>query len=108
MTDISPFRVHVPDALLEETKIKLKYARLDDGMADVDWNDLEVGHTTFKQIIEHWRDRYDWRAYEAHLNTFRHFKTPIQVSGFESLDIHFLHHRSSRPDAVPLLFVHGW
>ncbi|KAF7553412.1 hypothetical protein G7Z17_g3641 [Cylindrodendrum hubeiense] len=108
MTDIIPFQVHVPDSLLEETKVKLKYARLDHGMADVEWNDLEIGHIAFKELVKFWRDEYDWRKFEVHLNTFHHFKTPIQVTGFEALDIHFLHHRSSRPDAIPLLFVHGW
>ncbi|KAF4473206.1 epoxide hydrolase [Fusarium agapanthi] len=108
MAGISPFKIHVPDSLLEEVKIKLKYARLDSGMADVEWNDLEIGHSAFKEVVEFWRDEYDWRKYEAFLNTFNHFKTPIQVNGFEPLDIHFLHHRSSREDAIPLIFVHGW
>ncbi|TVY63011.1 putative epoxide hydrolase [Fusarium oxysporum f. sp. cubense] len=108
MAGIAPFKIHVPDSLLEEVKIKLKYARLDNGMADVEWNDLEIGHSAFKEIVEFWRDEYDWRKYEAFLNTFNHFKAPIQVDGFEPLDIHFLHHRSSREDAIPLVFVHGW
>ena len=95
--------------MLEEVKIKLKYARLDDQMANVEWNDLEIGHSAFKETVEFWRDNYDWRKYETFLNdNFQHFKTPIQVDGFESLDIHFLHHRSPREDAIPLLFVHGW
>ncbi|KAM0327404.1 hypothetical protein ACHAQA_005690 [Verticillium albo-atrum] len=108
MADILPFNVHVPDSLLEETKIKLRYARLDDGMGDVDWNDLEIGHASFRKVVEYWRDEYDWRKYESYINTFHHFRSPIQVPGFEPLNIHFLHHRSSRPDAIPLLFVHGW
>ncbi|WKT49336.1 Epoxide hydrolase-like [Fusarium oxysporum f. sp. vasinfectum] len=108
MAGIAPFKIHVPDSLLEEVKIKLKYARLDNGMADVEWNDLEIGHSAFKEVVEFWRDEYDWRKYEAFLNTFNHFKAPIQVDGFEPLDIHFLHHRSSREDAIPLIFVHGW
>jgi hypothetical protein len=77
-------------------------------MGQVGWNDLEVGHASFVKLVEYWRDEYDWRKYEAHINTFSHFKTPIQIEGFEPLDIHFLHHRSSRADAIPLLFVHGW
>lgn len=77
-------------------------------MANVEWNDLEVGHTKFKDVVEHWRDKYDWRSYETYLNTFNHFKTRISVDGFENLDIHFLHHRSTRTDAIPLIFVHGW
>lgn len=88
--------------------IKLRYCRLDNGMGDVDWNDLEVGHLEFKKVIEFWRDEYDWRKFERHLNSFNHFKTSISVTGFDAFKIHFLHHRSSRQDAIPLIFVHGW
>lgn len=78
-------------------------------MADAEWNELEIGHASFKEIVEFWRDEYDWRKYEKFLNdNYNHFKTPIQVPGFETLDTHFLHHRSDRADAIPLLFVHGW
>ncbi|KAJ4137296.1 hypothetical protein NW768_002879 [Fusarium equiseti] len=56
MADIAPFKIHLPDSLLEEVKIKLKYARLDDGMADVEWNDLEIGHSSFRELVEYWRD----------------------------------------------------
>ncbi|KAJ4992482.1 epoxide hydrolase 1 [Stagonosporopsis vannaccii] len=108
MPDIRPFKISVPESLLEETKTKLRYARLDDGMEHVQWNDLEIGHVAFKKLVEFWRDEYDWRQFERYLNTFNHFKASITVTDFEPLDIHFLHHRSSRPDAIPLLFVHGW
>ncbi|KAJ6033228.1 Alpha/Beta hydrolase protein [Penicillium canescens] len=108
MEGIRPYKIHVPESLLEETKTKLRYARIDDGMMSVEWNDLEVEHLAFKEVVEFWRDKYDWRSFEAHLNTFNHFTTDIAVNGFEHLDIYFLHHRSSKPDAIPLIFVHGW
>lgn len=77
-------------------------------MAEVEWNDLEIGHAKFKSLVEYWRDQYNWRSFEAYLNTFHHFMTQVPVSGFGSIDLHFLHHRSSRPNAIPLIFVHGW
>lgn len=38
-----------------------------------------------------------------HSNRFKHFTTPI-----EDATIHFIHERSPRADAVPLLMLHGW
>ncbi|KAH6638492.1 Alpha/Beta hydrolase protein [Boeremia exigua] len=108
MSNIRSFEISVPESLLEETKTKLRYARLDDGMNNVQWNDLEIGHVAFKEVVEFWRDDYDWRKHERYLNTFNHFRASITVPSFNALDIHFLHHRSSRPDAIPLIFVHGW
>lgn len=36
-------------------------------------------------------------------NRYNHFKVDI-----EGLDIHFIHHRSERADAIPLILCHGW
>lgn len=73
-------QIHAPESLLEQTKIKLNHARIDECMGEVDWNDLEVGHLAFKEVVEFWRDKYDWRSYEAYLNTFNHFKTDITLT----------------------------
>ena len=40
---------------------------------------------------------------EAQLNTIGQFRTTI-----DGLGIHFLHARSSDPDALPLVLTHGW
>lgn len=34
--------------------------------------------------------------------------TEIDVEGFGTLDMHFVHSKSSQANAAPLLFVHGW
>ena len=44
---------------------------------------------------------------EAKLNELPQFTTTVEVGGFGGLGIHFLHYKSSRPDALPLLFCHG-
>lgn len=61
-----------------------------------------------KRLVSHWKNKYDWRIHEAKLNTLPQFTLPIQVEGFNSLNIHFVHQLSTRKDAIPLLFVHGW
>lgn len=61
-----------------------------------------------KRLVEHWKTRYDWRRHEASINKLPNFETPVQVEGFDSIDIHFVHQKSLHPNAIPLLFVHGW
>jgi epoxide hydrolase len=46
---------------------------------------------------------YDWREHDAELNRYPQFGTTIDGQG-----IHFLHLRSPRPDALPLIITHGW
>ena len=56
-----------------------------------------------KNLVEYWRTRYDWRAWEAKLNSYPQFTTTI-----DGQNIHFLHVRSPEPDATPLILTHGW
>lgn len=56
-----------------------------------------------KELAEHWRTGYDWRAHEAVLNEHPQF-----TAGIDGQNLHFLHVRSPEPDAAPLLLLHGW
>ena len=56
-----------------------------------------------RELAEYWRTRYDWRAQEARLNEYPQFTTEI-----DGQRIHFLHVRSDRADAKPLLITHGF
>jgi microsomal epoxide hydrolase len=56
-----------------------------------------------RDLVEHWRDHFDWRAQEAKLNAFDQFSVAI-----EGIDLHFIHERGVGPDPLPLLLVHGW
>jgi pimeloyl-ACP methyl ester carboxylesterase len=56
-----------------------------------------------RELCGHWVSGYDWRATEARLNALPQFLTEI-----DGLGIHFIHVRSSQPDALPLVLTHGW
>ncbi|KSU56019.1 epoxide hydrolase family protein [Microbacterium enclense] len=54
-------------------------------------------------LVEYWQTGYDWRAFERRLVEIGQFRTIV-----DGLGIHFLHRRSPRPDATPLVMTHGW
>jgi pimeloyl-ACP methyl ester carboxylesterase len=56
-----------------------------------------------RELVEHWRSRFDWRAQEARLNAHPQFTTTI-----DGQTVHFLHVRSPEADALPLICTHGW
>lgn len=60
------------------------------------------------KTVDFWRKSYSWRQEEAELNKIPQFKCPILVQGFDTLDMHFVHSRSTSAHARPILFVHGW
>lgn len=88
---------------------KLDLTRLPTNISNAQWGE-DNGVTIAKMsgIVDFWKTKYDWRAEEARLNALPQFQTPIEVTNFGTLSIHFLHSKSSAPNAIPLLFIHGW
>ncbi|ULN34431.1 epoxide hydrolase family protein [Mycolicibacterium smegmatis] len=99
---IRPFRIDVPDAVLDDLKDRLARTRWPEAETVDDWSQgIPLAYT--RELAEYWADGYDWRTREAALNRFDHHVTEL-----DGLDIHFIHQRSSKPDAFPLLITHGW
>ncbi|HET7244728.1 MAG TPA: epoxide hydrolase, partial [Streptosporangiaceae bacterium] len=99
---IQPFRIEIPQADVEYLHDRLASARWPGELPGVGWT-RGVPLSYLQQLAEHWRTQYDWRAAEAGLNAYPQFTTEI-----DDQCIHFLHVRSGRPGAKPLLITHGY
>lgn len=105
--DISPFRISVTDSAIEQLRAKLSVASFADRVEfSDDWN-YGAPLSDIQRLAKRWGDGFDWRKQEATLNQLPQFTTPIDVDGYGTLNIHFLHQRSSKAGSIPLLFVHG-
>ncbi|KAL9585327.1 MAG: hypothetical protein Q9212_001586 [Teloschistes hypoglaucus] len=99
---IEPLRLCIPQADLDD---------LHDRLSRIRWPGQETVYDTtqgpklekLRALIDHWRDRYDWRRCETRLNELGQHRTTI-----DGLGIHFLHIRSPEADALPLIMTHGW
>ena len=99
---MKPFRIDIPEEQLTDLKTRLANTRWPSEPPGVGW-DRGVPVDYLKELAEYWRTTYDWRAAEAELNAYPQFTTEI-----DDQRTHFLHVRSSAPDATPLLLLHGW
>ncbi|EGX91580.1 epoxide hydrolase 1 [Cordyceps militaris CM01] len=106
--DISPFQIAVPDAAIAQLWAKLAAASFADRVEFSDDGNYGAPLSDVQRLAQRWGDGFDWRAQEAALNKLPQFTTPVEVDGFGTLNIHFLHQRSSNANSIPLLFVHGW
>lgn len=107
MSKITPFNIDVPDAQLDQLRHKLSQTTFPDEIDAVGW-DMGVPLEEIKRLTNAWREKFDWRAQERKLNQqFQQFTITTSVAGFGELEIHYLHHRSGNPNAIPLLFIHG-
>ncbi|TIL46312.1 epoxide hydrolase family protein [Mesorhizobium sp.] len=99
---IRPFKVQVPQAALEDLRRRIAETRWPD-RETVDDQSQGIQLAKLKPLVEYWGTGYDWRKAEAKLNTLPQFMTTI-----DGVDIHFIHVRSKRPNALPLIMTHGW
>ncbi|MEV5642927.1 epoxide hydrolase family protein [Streptomyces flaveolus] len=108
-SDVRPFEAHAGDADLDDLRARLAAARLPEAETV---HGAAPGARRWEQgvpladlvdLVDYWRTEYDWRAFEERLNRVGQFRTTV-----DGLGIHFLHCRSARSDATPLLLTHGW
>jgi pimeloyl-ACP methyl ester carboxylesterase len=99
---IRPYRVDVPQAALDDLTARLRRTVWPDELPDAACV-YGVANARIRHLVEYWLDSFDWRKVEARLNRYDQYVTTV-----DGEDIHFLHVRSTRPDAVPLILTHGW
>jgi pimeloyl-ACP methyl ester carboxylesterase len=99
---IERFEIHVDEAVLEDLHRRLAWTRFPDQIEGTGW-EYGIAIDYLRELVAYWRDGYDWRLQEARLNQLPHFRTRI-----DGQSIHFVHARSARTDALPLLITHGW
>ncbi|MFD8099961.1 epoxide hydrolase family protein [Nocardia fluminea] len=108
-SDVQAFEAHATDAELHDLRARLAAARLPEAETvsraapgPRRW-DQGVPLHDLVEVVEYWRTEYNWRSFEDRLNRIGQFRTTI-----DGLGIHFLHRRSARADATPLIMTHGW
>ncbi len=105
-TTEQPFTLSVPDADLDLLRKKLELVRLPDELDGAGW-DYGAPLADIKRLVAHWQNTFDWRKSEAEINKLPMFTRDIEVDGFGTLNIHYVHQKSEVKNAIPLLFVHG-
>jgi len=103
-----PYTIAVPHSALEKLIRKLSDTYYPDELDTTDQWPYGSPLSDVKRLAKHWELCFDWRKAEAKLNELPNYHKKVQVEGFGALDIHFVHKESSNPNAIPLLFCHGW
>ncbi|KAJ8061787.1 hypothetical protein OCU04_009582 [Sclerotinia nivalis] len=128
--EVKRYRIHVNSKYLDLTRKKLELTRLpherpgesgERGKSDEEGGGEELneeGRVTKREIeelVDYWLENYSWRMRENHYNTtYPQYRTTFtipesnssaQKESSRTLRVHFLHIRSPRANATPLLLV---
>ena len=99
---IKPFKLDIPDKVLQEIYTKVKNYPWHEMPDDGGWkygSNLDY----MKEISNYWIKDFDWRKHEAEINQFPNFTTIV-----DDIEIHFIHEKGSGSNPTPLLLMHGW
>ena len=97
-----PFEIDVPDAALDDLVLRLRRTRYADDFGNDDWT-FGVPRSYLSGIVDHWIERFDWRAQERAMNGYANFLVEI-----DGIPIHFVHEHGRGPAPMPLILTHGW
>ncbi|KAJ4339928.1 hypothetical protein N0V87_002866 [Didymella glomerata] len=106
----TPFELYIDDQKLGDFKTLLKlspvakqtYENLQEG------GEFGVTHKWMVDAKKYWQDSFDWRKEEERINALPNFKAHIEDDDGNNYDVHFAALFSSKPDAIPIAFLHGW
>jgi hypothetical protein len=92
-----PFRIERSAEQITDLKSRLEGTRWLHPLKRRDWS-YGTDYDYLAQLLEYWKTAFDWRAQEQRLNEIPQYRMHV-----DDLDIYFMHVRSGRPDAIPLL-----
>jgi len=99
---VRTFQPSFPEAYLTELRRRVGATRWPERETVTD-DSQGVPLALMQELATYWSTDYDWSKCEAKLNAQPQFITEI-----DGLDIHFIHVRSEREDALPMIVTHGW
>jgi hypothetical protein len=105
-----PYKIHIDEAFLDMTASKVRNFRPTTSLL-AEWDDEGPPTDVIVAVATYWANEYSWRAVEERINDkFAQFMTVVPGTGNYTapIPLHFVHHRSTHEEAMPLLLLHGW
>ncbi|HLR97764.1 MAG TPA: epoxide hydrolase, partial [Jiangellaceae bacterium] len=99
---VVPYEISVAEDVLIDTRERIRATRWAEPVAGDEWR-YGASIPYLKDLLDYWAESYDWRTWEAKLNSQPHFMTTV-----DGLDLHFWHVRGKKENSIPLLLLHGW
>lgn len=102
MTEPQRFTIDIRQADIDDLHERLDRTRwpVDPGNPDGRYG---APREYVEQLANHWRHDYDWRAVEAQMNTYEHYRVEI-----DGVLIHYMRVPGKGPNPTPIVLTHGW
>ena len=99
---IEKFKINIPQSELDDLNDRIKKVRWPDEIKNSDWK-YGTSLSYIKELAYYWLEEFDWRIIEKEINSFPNF-----IADVDGNQIHFLHIKSNKKNAIPIVITHGW
>jgi len=99
---LNSFRIAISDEVIADLHLRLAHVRWPTLPHGAGWK-AGTEPEYLRQFVDYWQRSYDWRAHEARLNGFMHFKATVHDIG-----VHFIYERGKGPNPMPIILTHGY
>ncbi|KAF7868413.1 hypothetical protein EAF04_004945 [Stromatinia cepivora] len=107
---LQPFKIYIRQSRIHSTNyIKASLTRYTTNLNQPDFTDGPPRHN-ITTIHDYWVNSYSWFSVQDQINkNLIQYTTTVYADGNYTypIPLHFLHHKSPRPDAISLLFICG-
>ena len=69
---------------------------------------LGIDYTYLRDLKQKFEASWQWSRLEKEVNRFDHFLVDYASAEGDQLQLHFIHQKSERANAIPLFLLHGW
>ncbi|ORZ30392.1 epocide hydrolase domain-containing protein [Catenaria anguillulae PL171] len=97
-----PFTFTPSKPAVSDLRARLRNAYVPAQLEGTSW-EYGTDKRSLLELATYWADEFDFSKHFARINSFPNFLA--NVLGY---DVHFVHVRSERMDAKPLVLLHGW
>ena len=99
---IEEYQINVAEDDIQLLKNKIKHTRLPDEI-NHKWT-FGTDKTFLKGLLNTWSNDFDWRVHENKINAIGSYR----FTSKSGLKIHFIHSKSGKENALPIVMTHGW
>ena len=99
---VQPFEVEIRQSTLDDLQARLASTRHVPHDEASDW-DAGMNPAYLRRLVDYWALQYDWRAEEARINRFAHFRANVRGT-----TVHFIHERGKGDAPLPIVLTHGF
>jgi microsomal epoxide hydrolase len=99
---VQPYTINVAESILSDLRQRLENTRWGAQIEGLGW-DGGMDGSYLRELVDYWREGYDWRREEQKLNQFSHYRTEI-----DDIVIHFVYERGKGPAPFPVVLTHGY